>query len=70
MCVNVQIMTALGIVVCYMMGRNVAWNWLSLFSCVAIIPFTFGLYYVPESPPWLVYNGEEDLAFKSMPTIR
>merc|ERR1719228_2376563 len=25
-----QIMTALGIVVCYFMGRTLAWNWLSL----------------------------------------
>jgi hypothetical protein len=30
----------------------------------------FGLYYIPESPPWLVYNEEEDLAFKSMAQIR
>ena len=63
-------MTAMGLLLSYMMGRSFAWNWLSLISCVAIIPFTFGLYYIPESPPWLLYNGEEDLAFKSMPTIR
>ena len=44
-------MTAVGIVLCYLLGRNLAWNWLSLICCVAIIPFTFGLYYVPESPP-------------------
>ena len=24
----------------------------------------------PQSPPWLVYNDEEDLAFKSMVLIR
>merc|ERR1719431_567536 len=49
---------------------TLAWNWLSLASCLFLIPFTFGLYYVPESPPWLVYNDEEDLAFKSMALIR
>ena len=63
-------MTALGIVCCYVMGRTLAWNWLSLASCLFLIPFTFGLYYIPESPPWLVYNDEEDLAFKSMAIIR
>ena len=34
------------------------------------MPFTLGLYYIPESPPWLVYNQEEDLAFRSMSQIR
>ena len=67
---NLQVMTALGIVCCYIMGRSLAWNWLSLVSCVFLVLFTFGLYYIPESPPWLVYNEEEDLAFKSMAMIR
>ena len=65
-----QVMTALGIVICYFMGRTLAWNWLSLAALVFLIPFTFGLYYIPESPPWLVYNDEEDLAFRSMSQIR
>ena len=65
-----QVMTALGIVICYFMGRSLAWNWLSLAALIFLIPFVLGLYYIPESPPWLVYNEEEDLAFKSMPTIR
>ena len=65
-----QVMTALGIVCCYIMGRSLAWNWLSLVSCVFLVLFTFGLYYIPESPPWLVYNEEEDLAFKSMAMTR
>ena len=63
-------MTASGLVLSYALGANLAWNWLSLASLVAIIPFTIGLYYLPESPAWLIYNGEEDLAFKSMPIIR
>ena len=100
-----QVMTALGIVICYFMGRTLAWNWLSLAALIFLIPFTFGLYYIPgsisisdntvctlsvpycllirlldynhsdyhyilESPPWLVYNEEEDLAFRSMSQIR
>ena len=65
-----QVMTALGIVTCYIMGRSLAWNWLSLGALIFLVPFTFGLYYIPESPPWLVYNDEEDLAFKSMSQIR
>ena len=65
-----QIMTALGIFICYFMGRSLAWNWLSLAALIFLIPFTFGLYYIPESPPWLVYNDEEDLAFRSMSQIR
>ena len=60
----------MGILVCYVMGRNLEWNWLALVSCVFLFPFTFGLYFIPESPPWLVYNDEEDLAFKSMVLIR
>ena len=63
-------MTALGIVICYFMGRSLAWNWLSLAALIFLIPFVFGLYYIPESPPWLVYNEEEDLAFRSMSQIR
>ena len=41
-----------------------------LAALLLLIPFTFGLYYIPESPPWLVYNQEEDLAFRSMSQIR
>ena len=67
---TVQVMTALGIVTCYIMGRSLAWNWLSLAALIFLVPFTFGLYYIPESPPWLVYNDEEDLAFRSMSQIR
>lgn len=65
-----QVFIALGILICYIMGRSLEWNWLSLASCVFLFPFTFGLYFIPESPPWLVYNDEEDLAFKSMVLIR
>ena len=65
-----QIFIAVGILICYIMGRSLEWNWLALASCVFLFPFTFGLYFIPESPPWLVYNGEEDLAFKSMVLIR
>ena len=65
-----QILTASGLVLSYALGANLAWNWLSLASLVAIIPFTIALYYLPESPAWLIFNGEEDLAFKSMPIIR
>ena len=35
-----------------------------------LLPFTLGLYYIPESPPWLVWNQEEDLAVRSMSIIR
>jgi len=65
-----QVMTSIGILVCYSMGQSLAWNWLSLASMGFLVPFTIGLYYVPESPPWLVYNEEEDLAFRSMALIR
>jgi hypothetical protein len=52
------------------MGRSLEWNWLALASCLFLFPFTFGLYFIPESPPWLIYNDEEDLAYKSMVVIR
>ena len=39
-------------------------------GAVFLFPFTFGLYFIPESPPWLVYNDEEDLAFKSVVLVR
>ena len=52
------------------MGRHLAWNWLALAGAVFLFPFTFGLYFIPESPPWLVYNDEEDLAFKSVVLVR
>ena len=63
-------MTALGLLICYSLGRTLAWNWLGLAALIALVPFTLGLYYIPESPPWLLYNEEEDLAFKSMSLIR
>jgi hypothetical protein len=61
---------AMGILLCYVMGRSMEWNWLSLAACIFLVPFTLGLYFIPESPSWLVYNDEEDLAFKSMVLIR
>jgi facilitated trehalose transporter len=61
---------AVGVLICYLMGKDLEWNWLALVSCIFLVPFTFGLYFIPESPPWLVYNDEEDLAFKSMVLIR
>jgi hypothetical protein len=62
--------SALGILLCYILGRHLAWNWLALAGAVFLLPFTFGLYFIPESPPWLVYNDEEDLAFKSVVLVR
>ena len=61
---------ALGILICYILGRGLEWNWLALAGAVFLFPFTFGLYFIPESPPWLVYNDEEDLAFKSVVLVR
>ena len=52
------------------MGRSLEWNWLALAAAVFLFPFTFGLYFIPESPPWLIYNDEEDLAFKSVVLVR
>lgn len=52
------------------MGRSLEWNWLALAACLFLFPFVFGLYFIPESPPWLIYNDEEDLAYKSMLMIR
>ena len=52
------------------MGSHLEWNWLALAGAVFLFPFTFGLYFIPESPPWLVYNDEEDLAFKSVVLVR
>ena len=43
------------------MGRSLEWNWLALAACLFLFPFVFGLYFIPESPPWLIYNDEEDL---------
>ena len=65
-----QVFIALGILICYIMGRSLEWNWLALAACLFLFPFVFGLYFIPESPPWLIYNDEEDLAYKSMLMIR
>ena len=65
-----QVFIALGILLCYIMGRSLEWNWLALAACLFLFPFVFGLYFIPESPPWLIYNDEEDLAYKSMLMIR
>ena len=65
-----QVFIALGILVCYIMGRSLEWNWLALAACLFLFPFVFGLYFIPESPPWLIYNDEEDLAYKSMLMVR
>ena len=65
-----QVFIALGILICYIMGRSLEWNWLALAACLFLFPFVFGLYFIPESPPWLIYNDEEDLAYKSMLMVR
>ena len=65
-----QVMTSLGVLCCYTMGRSLAWNWLSLGACAFLVLFTTALYYIPESQPWLLYNQEEELAVKSMALIR
>ena len=43
-----QVFIAIGILLCYVMGRSLEWNWLALASCVFLVPFTFGLYFIPE----------------------
>ena len=65
LCTLFTVFIALGILLCYIMGRNLVWNWLALAAALFLFPFTFGLYFIPESPPWLIYNDEEDLAFKA-----
>ena len=51
------------------MGRSLEWNWLALAACLFLFPFVFGLYFIPESPPWLIYNDEEDLGKMSLNLI-
>ena len=46
--IQLQVFIAIGILLCYVMGRSLEWNWLALASCVFLVPFTFGLYFIPE----------------------
>ena len=53
----IQFMGALGILLAFILGYWLNWWQLAGASAVLVLPFTVGMFFVPESPHWYLSKG-------------
>ena len=56
----IQFMGALGILLTFILGYWLNWWQLALASAVLVLPFTMGMFLVPESPHWYMSKGTKN----------
>ncbi|RRJ28938.1 sugar porter family MFS transporter [Halocatena pleomorpha] len=73
-----QLMITIGILMAYLVNYAFApeflgvigWRWMFVFGALPAAILGLGVYFVPESPRWLVEHGEEDTARSVLSRIR
>ena len=63
-------MLSLGILVAYIIGAFVEWDTLALVFGVLPIFFMIWTAFMPETPIWLLADGQEEAARKSLKRLR
>ncbi|CAK7340811.1 unnamed protein product [Dovyalis caffra] len=53
------LMTSSGVAIVYLIGSVVKWRGLALIGCIPCLLQTLCIFFIPESPRWLVKNGLE-----------
>lgn len=73
-----QLMITIGILMAYLVNYAFApeflgiigWRWMFVFGAVPAAVLALGVYFIPESPRWLVEHGEVDTARSVLSRIR
>ena len=53
----IQFMGGFGILLTFVLGYWLSWWQLAAASCLLVLPFTLGMFLVPESPHWYLSQG-------------
>lgn len=66
----VQFMGSMGILYTFTVGYWLDWIHLAIANACVVFPFIIAMFFVPESPSWLVMKGKEYSAMESLEWLR
>lgn len=61
-----QVAFSVGVVVMTSFGIILRWSWLAILGAVNVVAAACLLYFMPESPPWLIRNGRSEEGMKGI----
>lgn len=61
-----QVAFSVGVVVMTSFGIVLRWSWLAILGAVNVVAGACLLYFMPESPPWLIRNGRNEEGMKGI----
>ncbi|CAH1985406.1 unnamed protein product [Acanthoscelides obtectus] len=59
-----------GILLCYLFGAFYEWKMLALIGAILAVPFLVLIWFIPETPRFLVYRGNEEESRKALQWLR
>lgn len=65
-----QVAFAVGVVIMSSFGIILRWSWLAIVGAIVAVVGACLLYFMPESPPWLVRNGKYGEAMRGIRFLR
>ena len=66
----VQFLGSIGVLLTFVIGSYVNWWQLAVVQLLMVIPFILAMFFIPESPRWLVMRGNEWAAEVSLKWLR
>ena len=66
----VQFLGSIGVLLTFVIGSYVNWWQLAVVQLLMVIPFMVAMFFIPESPRWLVMRGNEWAAEVSLKWLR
>jgi len=66
----VQFLGSIGVLITFVVGTYVNWWQLAVVQLLMVVPFLIAMFFIPESPRWLVLKGNEWAAEVSLKWLR
>lgn len=60
----------IGILVCFVVGNYLPWNWLAVVGMAPVVPFIGLAFLIPETPRWYISKGSDSKAMASLQWLR
>ncbi|GBN15287.1 Facilitated trehalose transporter Tret1 [Araneus ventricosus] len=70
LCSCYQVSYTIGVLIAMLLGITIAWSWLAIVGAFLSTSAAFFMYFIPESPPWLIANEKYAEAVESFRALK
>ncbi|KAF8777797.1 Facilitated trehalose transporter Tret1 like protein [Argiope bruennichi] len=70
LCSCYQVSYTIGVLIAMLLGITIMWSWLAIVGAFLATSAAFFMYFIPESPPWLIANEKYSEAVESFRTLK